>query len=82
MAAKEKGRAGQECPPCPNTVTSSAAASPFGVRSLRRFHRAGSHPSSPGAALQLVSGSRVATVMPAGNVERALFDVDRERGER
>ena len=66
MAAKEKGRAGQECPPCPNTVTSSAAANPFGVRNLRRFHRAGSQRSSPGAALRLVSGSRVATVMPEG----------------
>ena len=66
MAAKEKGRAGQECPPCPNTVTSSAAAKPFGVRSRRRFHRAGSQRSSPGAALRLVSGSRVATVMPDG----------------
>ena len=66
MAAKEKGRAGQEWPPCPNTVTSSAAANSFGVRSRRRFHRAGSQRSSPGAALRLVSGSRVATVMPAG----------------
>ncbi len=66
MAAKENGRAGQEWPPCPNTVTSSAAARPFGVRSLRRFHRAGSQWSSPGAALRFVSGSRVATVMPDG----------------
>ncbi len=48
MAASEKGRAGHECPPCPNTVTSSGVANPFGVRSRRRFQRAGSQSVQPG----------------------------------
>ena len=82
MAAKENGRAGQEWPPCPNTVTSSAAANPFGVRSLRRFHRAGSQWSSPGAALQFGERQQGGDSHARRDLQRTVFEVDGERGER
>ena len=64
----EKGWAGQVWRPCPKTVTSSTAAKGRGSARRRRFQRSGSQDSSPGAALVLVSGSRVATVAPGADL--------------
>ncbi len=65
MVDSEKGWAGQVWRPWPKTVTNSTAASAEVSASRRRFQRPGSHDPSPGAALVLVRGSRVAMVAPA-----------------